>query len=301
MKWCLEGWGQVMWRQLWCDFAARTTRLSEDATPVDAVDETILWQVHGTGPWVRARIPWASLHLPELCSGAPWDLCDIPQLTGWVAFVTINPSIEPDEIYPNRTDLGRIQYDALRAFFAQRFEPGPVDVGGLRRGRDRSGRIRVWLNPRNQPTAKGQPTWARINNALSRSLQMRGFTTRAPLGRIGAIIDAVPWKFAKWATGNVPRAPLIEAGAPYLAWTLNTYMPSAVVAAGQDAYRALLAGFPDYLPEYGAGIVQRGAIALGDRRVPVFRLSAPTAHGGAFSDGWTTICVEVLDALGLRS
>jgi hypothetical protein len=210
-----------MWEHLWDDFEARALRLAGDPVALDAVDATVLWQITGHQPWVDAPIPVPALHLPELCSGAPWALCDVPELSGWVAWVTVNPSIRSDEIYPSRADRAQIGHEELIDYFNQRFEPGPLNVHGIRRGCDDDERIRVWLNPRANPLSAGQQTWSRIDNRLSACLQHRGLTSRAPLGRVGAIVDVVPWKFAKWSAATELQEALLGLGAPYLQWTLN--------------------------------------------------------------------------------
>jgi hypothetical protein len=64
----------------------------------------------------------------------------------------------------------------------------------------------------------------------------------ASLGAIAAIVDAVPWKFAKWAcVVDKWKRELLKLGAPYLARTLESHPecpPAAVIACGLD--RSLL-------------------------------------------------------------
>lgn len=111
--------GKLLWEGIWVDFAERAERLAlPGAAPRDAVDITLLWQLHGYTSHVPKPIAPPGLHLKELYSGSPWR-----SGRPWVAFVTINPSIDPDELFPSIWQFNRHRGDlsSLVGYFDERF------------------------------------------------------------------------------------------------------------------------------------------------------------------------------------
>jgi hypothetical protein len=262
-----------MWNELWTDFnarAARLTAIGADWVNVDAIDTTIIWQLLGRTCYVPTPIPEHTLHLPELYSGAPWGQAGTEP---WIAFVTLNPSIDPNDVFPTRQDFyncqGQQQIDALIAFFNDRF-CFPANNMPLRHGRRDDQRLTVWKGNPQQPTPHGQRTWEQIEGALRQCLAGTPWANPATyLGRIAAITDAVPWKFASW--GCVPeelQMQLLTAGSAYLHATLHAHPPRAIVTCG-----SVFNELPD-------GHVLAGAdrVIIGEHHVPCFRFSAPTAR-----------------------
>ncbi len=296
--------GDRMWEELWADFEARAVRLLDDRRPRDVVDETILWQLDVRHRFMPHAVSAQALQLPELYSGRPWSACDIPELCGsgarahrsrWVAFVTVNPSISTDEVFPTRSDRAK-HGDALVDFFEERFEPGPIHAP-LIHGRAPNQRTASWRRRGRNPEV--HRAWGAIDAALAACLSRRRLRSAAPLGRVGALIDVVPWKSAKWArVAPGARARLIAAGVPFLKRTLATHRPAAVVAAGADVQRALGAAFSD-VPLYDPTNLQRGALTLDGSAVPYFGLQSPTGPGHQFRKQMSTIAPELCDALGV--
>ena len=284
-----------MWRSLWKDFDDRARRLIGGRAPSDAVDRSIKWQLDGTAPFCPRPIAADRLHLPELYSGSPWATCDVPTLAGrWLAVVTVNPSIDPDEAFPNRSDLLTQGDSPLEEWFEKRFEPA-AQQQPIPRGRA-SGAPTVWRN-RAAPRPQRQATWAAIEREVSGAL---GVHSAATLGRVAAIVDVVPWKFAKWS--RVPandQRELMELGAPYLQWTLSEFKPRAILAAGSDVRRLLSELSHVTLPAYAAGGTQVGTYDLGTHAIPVFGTVAPTAHGNRFGKEVRQLGSRLRDALGL--
>lgn len=266
--------GDSAWGGLWSDFAERADRVTSGAKPRDIVDITILWQIRGYTCYVPRPIQAEALHLPELYSGSPW-IAGKP----WIAFVTINPSIDPDELFPDLVQFRRCRDNLkeLVSYFDERFE-ATYAATPLPHGRS-GGRPTVWRGTIESPAAHHQPTWRQIENGLRDCLSKCGRDSgSAILGTVAAIIDAVPWKFAKWACVlDKWKKELLEFGAPYLRRTLESHPecpPAAVIACGLNQ---------DLLPEGHALLSTNDRIRIGEREVPLLRLSAPTAHGNAFS------------------
>lgn len=261
-----------MWEEIWTDFTERARRLVlPDAVPRDAVDITVLWQLRGYTCHVPEPLKPEHLHLPELYSGSPWN-----SARPWIAFVTINPSIGTDELFPgichfndhrNRNDIA-----GLVRYFDERFDldcrTDPLPHGRF------EGRLKVWKGSLEQPTYHRQATWEEIEKALRRCLDLKG--VEPPLGAIAAIVDAVPWKFAKWSC-VLPewQRDLLKLGNPYLSRTLQSRRPpAAVIACGLGA---------KLLPKGHMLLSARdGQLPINGRNIPFFEMSAPTAHGGAF-------------------
>ena len=293
-----------MWEELWADFEARAVRLLDDRKPRDVVDETILWQLDARDRFMPHAISAPALQLPELYSGRPWSACDIPELRAsdarahgsrWVAFVTIAPSIAADEVFPTRSDRAKHGY-ALVDFFEERFEPGPIQAP-LIHGRAPNQRTASWRRRGRNPEV--HRAWGAIDGALAACLSHRKLRGAAPLGRVGALIDVVPWKSAKWArVAPGARARLIAAGVPFLKRTLATHRPAAVVAAGADVQRALGAAFSG-VPPYHPTKLQRGAMKIADSSVPYFGLESPTGPGHQFRKQMSTIAPDLCAALGV--
>jgi hypothetical protein len=182
-----------MWNQLWNEFEDKATHLVTAGAVEDVIDQTIQWQIEGDQEFVGAPIGVDVLHVPELYSGCPWN-----HRKRWIAFVTVNPSIHPDEVYPTRTDVAIYGVEQMRQFFIDRFQPdGPLEgPGPLVHGRN-GANVVTWRN-RNNPVRHGQPTWTRIDRAVRNCLELSPEPVpAAPLGQAAAIIDIVPWKFRK--------------------------------------------------------------------------------------------------------
>jgi hypothetical protein len=219
---------------------------------------------------VPTPIPKLQLHLPELYSGSPWGkLGNDP----WIAFVTLNPSIDSKEEFPTlehfRDAQNRGQIDPLISFFNNRF-CSPANESPIQHGRHDQ-RIVWWKkNPPHGSTPRSQPTWQKIEDALRECVA--GTCWADPpifLGRIAAITDAVPWKFAKWVVVPKPvKKELLEAGACYLRSTLLAHPPKAIVACGSD-FKSLPKGHFLYDPR---------RVMIGHRSVPCFNVTAPTAR-----------------------
>lgn len=287
-----------MWKQLWEDFEARATRLADGGAPVDAVDQTIMWQLLGKTPFVNAPIAAQELHMPELYSGCPWTRSDAPQMKGWVAFVTVNPSIDSEEVFPTRQDVRERGVPLSVSFFENRFEPGPI-TSPLIHGRNGT-KLAVWKN-RRSPRGHGQRTWSAIEAALHDCFASTGVTTAAPLGRVAAIMDVVPWKFAKWsAVTRDAKVQLLQLGAPYLAATVQAHPPSVIIAAGADVRQVLRDLYPAGIPRYTANCTQKGTIPIGANAVPTFGVAAPTARGNRFGTEMKDIGRDIRAALGLN-
>ncbi len=282
-----------LWEELWSNFEVRAARLEKPGeTPADAIDETICWQLHGTDPFVQERIPAARLHLPELFSGSPWVHHD-----RWLAYITTNPSINSKEIFPSRADLAAHGHQALQCFFQQRFDPGrresPVIHGRVRPGPT------CWRNV-DRPRAFGQATWSRAEVALRSCLEgTRLGSLAAPLGHVAAIIDAVPWKFARWS-----RAPdhlknnLTKKGRPYFEAVLKAHTPAVIVATGEHVRRMMHTLYPNSIPEFIKGPEQRGLIDIGAQKIPWFGVVAPTGgKGRRFYEEMHQIAPDIRKAL----
>ena len=282
-----------LWSELWSDFDLRAGRLERPGTtPADAIDETISWQLSGTTPFVNERIAAARLHIPELFSGSPWV-----HRERWMAYITTNPSINSKEIFPSRADLAANGHQSLQAFFQQRFDPGrrerPVVHGRVRRGPT------CWRN-HGSPRPYGQPTWSRAEGALRSCLEgSRLESLAAPLGHVAAIIDAVPWKFAKWA--RVPdylKDDLIEKGRPYFEATLEAHTPAVIVATGEHVRRMMHTLYPSSIPEFESGPGQRGVLDIAGQKIPWFGVVAPTGGAGRrFYDEMLRIAPDIREAL----
>lgn len=283
-----------MWKELWSDFEQRATRLAAGGAAVDAVDQAILWQLVGHPTFVGARLEHGALQLPELYSGAPWDLSDVRRDKPWIAFVTVNPSIEPREVFPNISDLRELGVEKLVSYFDRRFEPGPYEKP-LLHGRNGS-TLAVWSGDRRNPQSSTQPTWRAIDRALHACLSRAGVKSGAPLGRYGAILDVVPWKFKAWSSVPVElQGDLLKAGAPYLRDSLTAHPPRAIVVAGRDAQQGVASLLADPPP---SALRWRGHVCLGDSTIPVFGTSAPTAFGDAFARDISAILEPLIDSLG---
>jgi hypothetical protein len=284
-----------LWYELWSDFEQRAARLERaGATPADAIDETICWQLRGETPFVSARISAADLQLPELYSGSPWT-----HRERWIAYITTNPSIDPAEVFPTRADLAEHGYQALQGFFLQRFEPGRREHPVVH-GRPRPGPTR-WLN-RDSPKPRGQATWSRAEKALRMCLQgSQHALLDAPLGQIAAIVDAVPWKFAKWAA--VPdnlKGVLIQNGQPYLEATLKAHPPAVIIATGEHVRRMMHRLYPS-LPAYEIGNEQYGVLDIGGETIPWFGVVAPTGgKGSRFYDEMDGIAPTIREAVDIE-
>jgi hypothetical protein len=260
-----------MWNQLWNQFEDKAARLTAGDEIEDAIDETIMWQLAGHPKFVGAPIAANLLQLPELYSGSPWEYLD-----RWIAFVTINPSIHPDEIFPRRADREMFQIQQLSQFFTERFQPGPL-MGPLLHGRNGANQA-TWRN-RNNPTPHGQSTWTRIDRAVSNCLALAGPAPATALGQIATMVDIVPWKFAQWsAVPGGTKAELLALGEPYLTATLQEHTPAVIVAAGESVRRLMHDLHPNTIPPYESGKRQNGIIQVGACAVPWFGVVAPTAN-----------------------
>jgi hypothetical protein len=283
------------WGELWGDFEGRAARLERPgATAADAIDETICWQLRGTEPFVNGAIPAARLHIPELYSGSPWKHCD-----RWMAYITTNPSIDSKEIFPTRADLVANGYQATQTFFQRRFDPGRRECPVVH-GRTRPRPTR-WVD-RDSPRPRGQPTWSRAEEALRRCLGPQQGALPAPLGHIAAIVDAVPWKFAKWAA--VPdelKDALIQEGRRHFETTIRAHTPAVIVATGEHVRRMMRTLYPTGIPEYEIGPGQSGTLAIGSRMIPWFGVVAPTGgKGRRFYDEMLQIAPNIRAALGIQ-
>jgi hypothetical protein len=287
-----------MWAELWDDFDRRSSRLSSSdrVDPADAIDQTISWQLAGDPAFVGRPIAVAELMLPELFSGAPWRHGDRAGMNRWLMFITANPSIDPDEAFPSRRELHAAGAERLVRYFEERFEPGPIAYP-LVHGRD-GNRLAVWTRHGQRRRPAPQETWRAIEEALRACLPD---IDANPLGRVAAIVDVVPWKFRNWSKvdENVRRA-LILAGQPYLRWTLSTYPPAMVVVAGQDAWTALAAAFPERMPGYSPNGIRSGELYLNGVQIPVVGTVAPTARRDRFRSDMRAIAARIRQALALE-
>jgi hypothetical protein len=297
-----------MWEALWDDFEDRARRLIDRINPPrDAVDHTIQWQLDGIHPFVPGPIAPDNLQLPELYSGRPWALGG-----PWIAFVTINPSISPSEIFPTRHHFVNHKrnnnLNALIEYFDTRFEPAPVGFP-LHHGRHNK-LPTIWVNP-NAPLSSYQPTWGSIDCALTRCIpsQYPNYYTaiQAPLGRVAAIVDVVPWKFANWsALQPDTKDSLICAGSERLVNTLQEHTPRVIICAGKDARRAMYCryGLPQNaptgafgVPPYQPNAIQRGRIFVNEQEVLWFGVPAPTPRDHTFIVAMGKIQDEIASAL----
>jgi len=209
--------------------------------------------------------------------------------------VTINPSIDPDELFPGVNHFNQYEnhLNELICYFDDRFCPVP-SMNPLPYGRS-EGRVSIWRRDVGGPTPRYQQTWGQIDNVLRECV---AGTARdgcdAPLGDIAAIVDAVPWKFARWAC-VLPewKRELLQLGSPYLAHSLEAHPecpPAAVIACALD--RKLLQ------EGHKLASTKDGLISINGRSVPFFEVSAPTAYGGAFLREFRKIASAVRGALG---
>jgi hypothetical protein len=314
-----------MWAELWLDFNERALALLDghlphdaiywenqwqqvqgahfDANPAminEAINWTIRWQLISQPPYLRKHneppnpIQLGNLHLPELYSGHPWALNQKP----WVAFVTINPSRNPLEIFPTRAHLPQnINNNAIQhliSFFEERFDPGPIALP-LIHGLNLDDIVAY------APQPTDQKTWSSINKALIACLDANHILhDPVPLGRRAAVIDVVPWKFKAW--GNLPyhfKNALIAAATQYVHWTLHEHPPAFIVAAGEHARKAMHLLFPQ-LPPYVPNVpVQVGVIEINGQSVQWRGVPAPTAHGNAFGPAMQAICGDLGTVLAL--
>lgn len=266
-----------MWEKLWQEFDALARAYAPGRAPKmeGAVARTIRWQRQGHRDFVGRKISAMDLQLPELYSGAPWR----HGRKRWIAFVTINPSIDVNEIFPTRANLRKFGCASLEDVFSNRFTPGPSKTP-IKHGRDGKGRAK-WVRGRRDATY--QRTWAEIDRALRDCLLDMTVDERdAPLGRIATIVDVVPWKFKAWSkVGPDIRDELLELGAPYLRGVLKAYPPAIIIAAGH-AVRVLMESRYQGVPKYAPGNPQRGRLHIGKLRVPWFGVSHPAAHADRF-------------------
>jgi hypothetical protein len=279
-----------IWKKLWDDFNTRAEKLALRQTPDNAVDKTILWQLKGHKQFVGKKIPVQGLHLPELYSGSPWQ-----HRKKWVAIVTVNPSIDPTEIFPTRTHLTTHGIASVVSFFENRFEPRRID-SPITHGR--SGANSKWKNPK-KPQAYRQPTWAAIDAAVRTCLPLHGRKNeKAPLGHVAAIVDIVPWKFAHWA--KVPyeiQMELLKLGEHFLNATLAKHPPAVIIAAGKSVRQIMHTMHQKGVPVYQTKTRQTGTMNIGGREVPWFGVVAPTAHGNRFRDDMRSIRLQIRAAI----
>jgi len=191
---------------------ARAARLHKGGAARDVVDQVIGWQLAGDAKIGCVREP-GGLHLPELYSGRS------PTASGgdrWVMFVGPSPNIDVREDYPTDGSLEQHGVDALKAFFENRFARTPPIGGPHAYGRsdDRDlaevGGLCVHL--RDGRRGPPPPTWSRIESLL---VEIRCDRADRPLGTVAMFADAVPWKFARWASiGREMQGLLLEAGRP---------------------------------------------------------------------------------------
>ena len=250
------------WTDLWNDFKIRAQRLSDGRPPRDAVDRTILWQFHGTEPYCQEPTELQRLQLPELYSGSPWRQgAPRPEILGdrWVAFVALNPSLTEAESFPRLGQVDQHGVASLQRFFDERFEPS-YRAFPARRGRQ-GGRIRLYGDLDGQPHSN--QTWSVLDNMTREALA--GYDVQAPLGDVGAVVDAVPYKFRKWgaAPAEMRDELVAHSRARFLAF-LNIVRPTMVIFLG-TATHALLDVLPAVDGAMGAPIA--GVFHAGRRRL----------------------------------
>jgi hypothetical protein len=262
-----------VWNELLTDFRERALRLAaaprcDDATCTcearSVIDESICWQMCGD-QWLirtegdaRSLADGQDLHLPELYSGAPWSFQEespdwFPDtLRGkWLAIVTTNPSIAPDEPFPTlRHWKGEADTPAIEHYFSQRFAFDAA-TNLLPNGRSQSSfggdnGLCIW-NHAGAPV-RACATWRNIESALAEAVELAGHgRLPALLGTVAMLVDAVPWKFKNWSGvdghrrwkrrdsqgGRIDRRDLfIAAARDYCRWTLETHAPPLLIVTG---------------------------------------------------------------------
>ncbi len=123
----------------------------------------------------------------------------------------------------------------------------------------------------------------------------------APLGRIGAIFDALPWKFRRGgqAVPLLQRAPggmaaLRQEGAEWLGGAPAGRSPPILVGLGGEAWNVLQLIFPE-LPAWQPGAVcPCYDVTLKGHGVKIIPCQHPAAQGGAFSRSIEPLLVERL-------
>jgi hypothetical protein len=195
---------------------------------------------------VGTRLGSTDLHLPELYSGCPWR-----HANKWVAFLGLNPSIDTREVYPTISMYrnavapdGLFKSHVLTPFFENRFHAEDNDPLWHGRSRaDRDQRPTYWvLSEPHPPKPKRNRTWTTLDRVLRDALAETEYRTLAtPLGVVGAVVDAVPWKFRAWAcVDDETRCELLERSRAYLGWWLEVHHAAAIVTTGVDAWSALV-------------------------------------------------------------
>lgn len=274
-----------MWSKLWNDFVARTRTLATLGAQ-DGIDQAIQYQLDGLAPFAQAPLAPDDLHLPEICSGAPWRLSDVPQLSGrWVAFVGPNPAHDPASFYPSIALRAQTGDAAIISFFEHRFEPVVVQDPIIHGTSPRIGSPTVWMQtPNGPPRPRSQATWREINKWLHGLLAAAGLQSQSPLGRLAAMVDMAPWKFNNWASADPGlQIELLTAGLPYLHWVIDEFSPSAVVLLGVDAWHAFATVVPGIPAYHLAGKpVRQGVLATKNGPIPVFGIPHTNARHGAF-------------------
>jgi hypothetical protein len=224
-----------MWNVLWQDFVQRAERLALNpgASDQDIVDETVLWQLQGDAIRIGSPLTPGQLHLPEMYSGRSPTRTEVAPSGRWVMFVLPNPNIDVRENYPTDGALADLGGAALLRFFEDRFGDVPGSISTLAYGRmpgdpsfARYQGLCVHLRAGLRVAVSPPKTWHRLERVLADAVPA---VTR-PLGRIAMIADAVPWKFAGWASLGARQRPLLDAGRPYLEHSINVFEPPLVVA-----------------------------------------------------------------------
>ena len=266
-----------MWDCLWQDFENRASYLHNGGAPRDAVDETVLWQLHGDADQVGGPIASGDLQLPELYSGASWRHCE-----RWVAFVALNPKIDPEEVYPTRGMYTAPTAGSLQSFFDERFDypvNGPVHQAPLIHGRDPA-------DPQSRPCfwvpghSRRNLTWTILDNVVREAMALcENPPVHQGLGYQAAVVDVVPWKFNRWAAAaRHQQADLLHAARAYHTWVISQHKPSLIVATGIDAWNGVANSFP-HVAHVAQGATTFRSAELSAGGIPIVGVHHPTRQG----------------------
>jgi len=275
-----------MWKALWDDFGSRATRLATGGGEQDLVDRTILWQLRGHPLFGGGPLGLEALHLPELSSGAPWTaegqnggFGPIPtELAGrWVALVLLNPCLVTGEIYPTLVQR-EANPVAAREFFERRF--GLLDC--TPKARKARNRPLYWKSTPSGISLRRSRTWTISEDILKRTAAHLGCDVPGALGRVGAVVDAIPWKFNNGSRLGDDLKTLLAAANPYLAWSLRDRFPAdgppprAIVAMGEVARSAVGKVFGVPAGTFGVGAVLQ--VPGGPRLIGTYHPTARPLH-----------------------
>ncbi len=227
-----------VWTNLWNDFERRAVELSDGRKPGDSVDRVISWMQDGSPyTWKPGRAV-GEFHLPELYSGAPWRTPG----RKWAAFLTLNPSIHEEDVFPTVEMMTTVGVEPLIKHFEDRFDCGPVlmpipygrgptgTCWAYRKIVGQSRRPWTWCQPSGARavTVYGHwnPTWSALDKVLKSA-------AGSGLGTSGAVMDVVPLKFKSWseATADLDVKELLTYGWKWLSDALQALAASGCAPA----------------------------------------------------------------------